>query len=541
MTNRDNRSRIYLPLIFAIILVAGVFIGRYIFSLPGAMSPNSLMIYPQEDKVETVLNLIKEEYVDTINMSELEEKVIPHIIENLDPHSVYIPAKDLKEVNEELEGNFGGIGVQFSIQDDTVMVVAVISGGPSEKLGILPGDRIIKVNDTTIAGVGITNNDVIHKLRGEMGTKVKVSILRKNVNKLIDFDITRGEIPLTSVDVAYMINDSTGYVKIDRFAQNTYQEFITALASLKEDGCKNIIVDLRNNSGGLLDVAYKITNEFLKAGELIFFTQGKAQPRREVKANGIGSCQNTKLIVLINEFSASASEIFAGAIQDNDRGMIIGRRSFGKGLVQSQIPLPDGSALRLTVARYYTPSGRCIQKPYLRGDAEDYYKDIMNRYQHGEFFSKDSVSQNDSLKYYTKSGRVVYGGGGIMPDIFVPRDTTLYTDLYYTMRASGLIYQYALKYADEHRKTLENYTDAQSMLNYLNTQPVFNELIRFAKSKKLKIDPKQLKRSRPLIDNELKAYIARNIIDNKGFYPILGREDNVLQVAIKEMKKKFPF
>jgi len=541
MTNRDNRSRIYLPLIFAIILVAGVFIGRYIFSLPGAMRPNSLMIYPQEDKVETVLNLIKEEYVDTINMSDLEEKVIPHIIENLDPHSVYIPAKDLKEVNEELEGNFGGIGVQFSIQDDTVMVVAVISGGPSEKLGILPGDRIIKVNDTTIAGVGITNNDVIHKLRGEMGTKVKVSILRKNVDKLIDFDITRGEIPLTSVDVAYMVNDSTGYVKIDRFAQNTYQEFITALASLKKDGCKNIIVDLRNNSGGLLDVAYRITNEFLKAGELIFFTQGKAQPRREVKANGIGSCQNTKLIVLINEFSASASEIFAGAIQDNDRGMIIGRRSFGKGLVQSQIPLPDGSALRLTVARYYTPSGRCIQKPYLRGDAEDYYKDIMNRYEHGEFFSKDSVSQNDSLKYYTKSGRVVYGGGGIMPDIFVPRDTTLYTNLYYTMRASGLIYQYALKYADENRKTLENYTDAQSMLNYLNKQPVFDELIRFAKSKKLKIDSKQLKRSRPLIDNELKAYIARNIIDNKGFYPILGREDNVLQVAIKEMKKKFPF
>ncbi len=541
MTNGTNRNKIFLPVIFAIILVSGVFIGRYIFSLPGAMRPNSLMIYPNQDKVETVLELIKEEYVDTINMKSLEEKVIPHIIENLDPHSVYIPAKDLKEVNEELEGNFGGIGVQFSIQDDTVMVVAVISGGPSEKLGILPGDRIIKVNDTIIAGIGITNSDVIHKLRGEMGTKVKVSILRKNVNKLIDFDITRGEIPLTSVDIAYMVTDSTGYVKIDRFAQNTYREFITALASLKEQGCKNIIVDLRNNSGGLLDIAYRITNEFLKSGELIFFTQGKAQPRREVKANGIGSCQDTKLIVLINEFSASASEIFAGAIQDNDRGLIIGRRSFGKGLVQSQIPLPDGSALRLTVARYYTPSGRCIQKPYLRGDAEDYYKDIMNRYQHGEFFSKDSISQNDSLKYYTKSGRVVYGGGGIMPDIFVPRDTTLYTDLYYTMRASGVIYQYALKYADEHRNVLKNYKDAQSMLDYLNKQPVLSELIKFAKSKKLKIDQKQLKRSRPLIDNELKAYIARNIIDNKGFYPILGREDNVLQVAVKEMKKKFPF
>ena len=530
-----------MPLAFAVILIAGIFMGRYIFSLPGAMNANSLMIYPHQDKVETVLNLIKEEYVDTIDISELEEKVIPHIIENLDPHSVYIPAKDLKEVNEELEGNFGGIGVQFSIQDDTIMVVAVISGGPSEKLGILPGDRIIKVNDTTVAGIGITNRDVMDKLRGEMGTRVKVSIMRKNIDNLIDFDITRGEIPITSVDVSYMVNENTGYVKIDRFAQNTYREFITALASLRKEGCSNIIIDLRSNSGGLLDVAYRITNEFLKSGDVIFFTQGKAQPRREVRANGIGSCQDTKVVVLINEFSASASEIFAGAIQDNDRGLIIGRRSFGKGLVQSQIPLPDGSALRLTVARYYTPSGRCIQKPYIRGDAEDYYKDIIQRYQHGEFFAKDSVSQNDSLKYYTKSGRIVYGGGGIMPDIFVPRDTTLYSDLYYTMRASQVIYRYALKYADENRKELKKYTDAQSMLKYLNSRPIFSDFIKYAKTKKLKIDPKQLKRSKPLIDNELKAYIARNIIDNKGFYPILGREDNVLNKAVEELNKDFPF
>jgi carboxyl-terminal processing protease len=541
MTNNSNKNRILMPLIFALVLVSGVFIGRYIFSFPGAMKSNSLMIYPNQDKVETVLNLIREEYVDSIDMNELEEQVIPHIVENLDPHSVYIPVKDLKQVNEELEGNFSGIGVQFSIQNDTVMVVAVISGGPSEKLGILPGDRIIKVNDTTIAGVGITNNDVIHKLRGEKGTHVKVSIMRRNVDKLIDFDITRGEIPVNSVDVAYMVTDETGYVKIDRFAQNTYQEFVTSLAALKEKGCKNIIVDLRNNSGGLLDVAYRMTNEFLKSGDVVFFTQGKAQPRREVKANGIGSCQDTKVIVLINEFSASASEIFAGAIQDNDRGMIIGRRSFGKGLVQSQIPLPDGSAIRLTVARYYTPSGRCIQKPYVRGDAEDYYKDIIHRYEHGEFFARDSVVQNDTIKYYTKSGRVVYGGGGIMPDIFVPRDTTMYSDLYYTMRASGVIYQYALKYADENRKTLKKYTDAESMLKYLNSQHVLADFIKFAEKKKIKIDPKQLKRSKPLIDNELKAYIARNILDNKGFYPILGREDNVLQEAVKEMKKDFPF
>ena len=541
MTDQGNKRQLLMPLIYALLLITGIFIGRYFLSAKSISGGGSLLIYPKTDKVETILNLIKEEYVDSINIKDLEEKVIPHIMDNLDPHSVYIPAKNLSQVNEELEGNFGGIGVQFSIQNDTVMVVAVISGGPSEKLGILPGDRIIKVNDSIIAGVGITNNDVMHKLRGKMGTKVKVSILRRNVDKLIDFDITRGEIPLTSVDVAYKINDSTGYVKIDRFAQNTYQEFITAVAKLKKENCKNIIIDLRNNPGGLLDVAYSITNEFLKRGELIFYTQGKSQPRREVKANGLGTCQDSKLIVLINEFSASASEIFAGAMQDNDRGLIMGRRSFGKGLVQSQIPLADGSALRLTVARYYTPSGRCIQKPYKIGDAEDYYKDIIHRYEHGEFFDKDSVVQNDTLKYYTKSGRVVYGGGGIMPDIFVPRDTTLYSDFYYDLRANGIIYQFALKYADENRTELNKYGDAGSMLKYLNTQPVFNEFTRFLKKKKIKADQKQMERSRPLIDVELKAYIARNIIDNKGFYPIIQQVDNVLQEAVKEMNKDFPF
>ena len=530
-----------MPLIFALLIVAGIFIGRYFLTAPNNRSGNSLFIYPQTDKIETVLSLIKEEYVDTINMEALEEKVIPHIIENLDPHSVYIPAKDLKEVNEELEGNFGGIGVQFSIQDDTILVVAVISGGPSEKVGILPGDRIIKVNDTIIAGVGVTNRDVIHKLRGEMGTKVKVTVKRNNVKDLIDFEITRGEIPITSVDVAYMLNDKTGYIKIDRFAQNTYREVINGLANLKEQKCKNIIIDLRNNSGGLLEIAYQITNEFLHRDELIFYTQGKAQPRREVRANGIGSCQDNKLIVLINEFSASASEIFAGAIQDNDRGLIVGRRSFGKGLVQSQIPLPDGSALRLTVARYYTPSGRCIQKPYKIGDSEDYYRDIMNRYEHGEFFQKDSVVPGDTVKYYTKSGRVVYGGGGIMPDVFVPRDTTEYSAFYYTARATGLIYSFALKYVDKHRDEMKNLKNADEILNYLNKKPVLQEFVKYAKNKKIEVDPKQVEHSKEIIDTELKAYIARNLIDNIGFYPILQKIDNVLQVAIKEMNKEFPF
>ena len=530
-----------MPLIFALLLITGIFIGRYFLSAQSISGGNPLLIYPQTDKVETILNLIKEEYVDSIDIKELEEKVIPHIVENLDPHSMYIPAKNLAEVNEELEGNFGGIGVQFSIQNDTVMVVAVISGGPSEKLGILPGDRIIKVNDSIIAGIGIVNNDVIHKLRGEMGTKVKVSVIRRNVKELIDFDITRGEIPLTSVDVAYKINDNTGYVKIDRFAQNTYQEFITALAQLKEEKCKNIIVDLRNNSGGLLDVAFSITNEFLRRDELIFYTEGKAQPRREVKANGVGSCQEAKVIVLVNEYSASASEIFAGALQDNDRGLIIGRRSFGKGLVQSQIPMPDGSAIRLTIARYYTPSGRCIQKPYTIGDSENYYRDILKRYEHGEFFQKDSIVQNDSLKYFTKSGRVVYGGGGIMPDIFVPRDTTLYTNLYYNVRASGLIYQFALKYADENRNILKKYKDSDSLLKYLNSKPILQEFVSFVKRKKIQVDQKQLKTSNLIIDTEIKAYIARNTIDNKGFYPIIHKIDNVLQRAVNEMDEDFPF
>jgi len=541
MTNSGNKRYLYMPLIFALLLITGIFIGRYFLSAQSISGGNPLLIYPQTDKVETILNLIKEEYVDSIDIKELEEKVIPHIVENLDPHSMYIPAKNLAEVNEELEGNFGGIGVQFSIQNDTVMVVAVISGGPSEKLGILPGDRIIKVNDSIIAGIGIVNNDVIHKLRGEMGTKVKVSVIRRNVKELIDFDITRGEIPLTSVDVAYKINDNTGYVKIDRFAQNTYQEFITALAQLKEEKCKNIIVDLRNNSGGLLDVAFSITNEFLRRDELIFYTEGKAQPRREVKANGVGSCQEAKVIVLVNEYSASASEIFAGALQDNDRGLIIGRRSFGKGLVQSQIPMPDGSAIRLTIARYYTPSGRCIQKPYTIGDSENYYRDILKRYEHGEFFQKDSIVQNDSLKYFTKSGRVVYGGGGIMPDIFVPRDTTLYTNLYYNVRASGLIYQFALKYADENRNILKKYKDSDSLLKYLNSKPILQEFVSFVKRKKIQVDQKQLKTSNLIIDTEIKAYIARNTIDNKGFYPIIHKIDNVLQRAVNEMDEDFPF
>jgi carboxyl-terminal processing protease len=535
MTGSGNKRQLYMPFIFAFLLVAGIFIGRYFFIPNG--SGNPLLIYPQTNKLEALMNLIEEEYVDTIDRQAIEEKIIPNILTNLDPHSVYIPAKHLAEVNQELEGNFGGIGVQFNVQNDTVLVVAVISGGPSEKVGILPGDRIVKVNDTLIAGINIHSNDVMKKLRGKMGTQVKVSIKRRQVDKLIDFEITRGKIPLFSVDVAYMVDDKTGYIKIDRFAQNTYQEFITGLAKLKANQCQQLIIDLRNNSGGLLDVAFRLTNEFLKRDELIFYTQGKSQPRQEVRANGAGSCQDTRIIVLINEFSASASEILAGAIQDNDRGLVLGRRSFGKGLVQSQIPLPDGSAVRLTVARYYTPSGRCIQKPYENGNSEDYYQDIMDRYRHGEFFEKDSIEQNDTLKYYTKSGRVVYGGGGIMPDIFVARDTTLFSDVYYNLRASGTIYQYALQYADDNRETLQSFTDAAAIKAYLDTQPILKDFMAFTKGKSIPIKTSDLEQSKELLDNELKAYIARNTIDNEGFFPIIHRLDNVFQQAVTSINE----
>jgi len=536
MTQQKSRKQIYLPVVFAFILVLGILIGRHFMPNSGSSKGNPLLIYPQTNKLEALLNLIEEEYVDTVNRDEMEENIIPEILKNLDPHTVYIPAKDLAKVNEELQGNFGGIGVQFSMQNDTVMVISVIPGGPSEKVGLLPGDRIVAVDDSIIAGKSIATNDVMKKLRGEMGTKVKVGILRRPQKDLMDFEITRGSIPITSVDVGYMIDDQTGYIKIDRFQQTTYHEFLTALAKLKANRCKQVIIDLRGNSGGLLDVAIRLCNEFLAKKELIVYTQGKSQPRQDVYANGAGTCQDSKVIVLIDEYSASASEIFAGAIQDNDRGTVIGRRSFGKGLVQQQIPLPDGSALRLTVARYYTPSGRCIQKPYDNG-LEDYYHDIYNRYEHGEFFNQDSIQQNDSLMYETKSGRKVYGGGGVMPDIFVPRDTSMITDYFVKLRMNGIIYRYALQYSDNHRKELDQYVTADGIKEHLDNKPIMREFLRFAKDKGVKYNAKEFTLSKQIIDTEIKAYIARNIIDNDGFYPIIHDIDDVLLRALEELKE----
>lgn len=535
MRYKNSLKQVVLPFLFALVLAGGFILGQLWVPAGEGKTSSRMFIYPQTNKIEALLNLIEEEYVDTIRKADLVEGIIPEILKNLDPHTVYIPAEDLKEANQELEGKFGGIGVQFSMQDDTVLVISVVSGGPSEKLGIIPGDRIITVNDSLIAGQDMGSDKVVSLLRGEMGTKVNVGILRRDRPAVIDFEITRGSIPVYSVDVSYMVTDSIGYIKVSRFGRNTYQEFLTAMARLKAHNCQSVVVDLRGNSGGYLDVAISMTNEFLGKGDLIVYTEGKSSPRQDVFANGLGSCQNMGVTVLIDEFSASASEIFAGAIQDNDRGLIVGRRSFGKGLVQQQIPLPDGSAIRLTVARYYTPSGRGIQKPYENG-VEDYHRDILARFEHGEFFERDSIDLDDSLQFSTRNGRLVFGGGGVMPDVFVARDTTAFSDYYYRLRDQGVIYQYALKYSDDYRLQLQRFDKVSALKNHLDQQSLLNGLLSFAREKGISYNERDFRRSQQYIEVELKAYIARNILDNEGFYPVFLEIDEILKVAVSEIR-----
>ncbi|MCL2073375.1 MAG: S41 family peptidase [Marinilabiliaceae bacterium] len=530
MKYKNGIRQVLMPTIIAVTLITGIFLGRNVLpDTSGSKRSGRLFIYPQSNKIETIINLISDDYVDTIDRNDLTEKLIPDILKHLDPHSIYIPAIDMKAATEELEGFFGGIGVQFNIQNDTVLVIRVIPGGPSEKVGLKAGDRIVSVNDSIIVGTKIDSDQVMSKLRGEFGTKVKVGIVRRSVNKILDFEITRGNIPSLSVDVSYMLTNTTGYIKISKITQNSYHEFLVAIAKLKNFGCRNLIVDLRDNSGGALDVSLQICNEFMTKGDLLVYHEGRSSPRSNTYANGLGTCQDMGLTVLIDEFSASASEIIAGAIQDNDRGVIVGRRSFGKGLVQNPYPLPDGSSLRLTIARYYTPSGRFIQKPYQSG-IEDYHRDIWDRIEHGEMFEQDSISFDQSLKHLTKNGRVVYGGGGIMPDIFVPRDTSDFTNFYFKIR--NLIYTFSVKYADDNRDILQKFTSAQEFDKYLETKKITDQLIKYAEYEGIVIDQNELKRSYRLINTQLKAYIARNIIDDDGFYPIIHQIDEVVKKAI---------
>ena len=528
---KNIKYSVYIPVLLAIALVSGIIIGNRL----NRNSGNNAPAISNVNKFDAIVNLIQNAYVDSISTDSLIEKTIPQLLKNLDPHTTYIPAKEMVGVEEEMRGNFGGIGVQFSIQNDTVIVVDVISGGPSSKLGIMPGDRIVTVNDTLLVGKSLKNEKVLSKLRGEKGTKVNVGIKRKGFKDLIAFTITRGDIPIYSVDVNYMIDPSTGYIKVSRFGEQTYEEFMEGMKILDQQGMKNVIIDLRGNPGGYLNAVIKMVNEFLDKGKLIVYTQGNAQARKTFQADSKGIYRDKGIIVLIDDFSASASEIFAGAIQDNDRGWIIGRRSFGKGLVQEQIPFNDGSAVRLTVARYYTPSGRCIQKPYNKGN-DEYYKDIMERAIHGEFQKADSIKYSDTVKYKTPSGRIVHGGGGIMPDYFVPADTSGYSEYYSKVTQKGLVYQFALDYADSNRKELSNFKTSAEFEGYFHKVNVLNLFVAFAEKKGVRINTTDLKTSSKIIDSQVKAYIARNIIGEKGFYPIIQNIDKTLLEAIEKIK-----
>ncbi len=534
--NTGKKLTVYLPVIISLVLVIGIMTGIFINKRP-RIAYNGIFLYPKSDKLNNVIKYIEEEYVDSISPNKLTEDAIIALLKELDPHSVYIPANEFKEVNESLEGNFSGIGVEFNMENDTAIVIMPVPKGPSAIMGIISGDRIIKVNDTIIAGVKMNSKLIVKKLKGPTGTKVKVGIKRPGRKNEIAFEITRDKIPLISVDAAYMIDKKIGYIKINQFSKNTKNEFLTAVKKLETEGMKSLILDLRDNGGGYLDVAIDIANQFLEKGKLIVYTKGKARPRQDYRASASGICQNNNLVVLIDELTASASEIFAGAIQDNDRGTIIGRRSFGKGLVQEQIVLSDGSAIRLTVSRYYTPTGRCIQKPYVNG-IDDYLKDLNKRYAHGELENKDSIHFNDSLKFKTPKGKIVYGGGGIMPDIFVPLDTTGFNKLYFEIKDLSLVHKFAFYYSDSNRFKLKKIANLDDFRKYLESDKIYDKFISYIKKEGLKTDNSEPDIFKKIITVQVEAYIARNFFSDNGYYKINQEIDETLNKAIMTLSGK---
>ncbi len=528
------RNRLFLPLIIAISVIAGMLLSLALFRNQTKEVLGFKL--PKKDKLSTIIDYVKSEYVDEVNVDSLVELAIPNFLRQLDPHSVYMTADEAKAVNEPLEGNFEGIGIQFSVNNDTILVVDIIHGGPSEKLGLKAGDRIITINDSVVAGVGIKSDNVVKLLKGPRGTTVKVGILRKGRDKLLHFNIIRDKIPILSIDAAYMIDDKTGYIKISSFSKNTHTEFVESAFKLHQAGMKNLILDLRGNSGGYLDAATNIVDEFLKGGKMIVYTEGRSRPRNSVYATDKRAvCVDVNLAVLIDEFSASASEIVAGAIQDNDRGWIIGRRSFGKGLVQEPTIFKDGSMLRLTTARYYTPSGRCIQKNY-SGGYESYYDELMERYLHGEFQVADSIDQNDSLQYKTSGGRLVYGGGGVMPDIFIPIDSVLFNPTLRLLSDFGLAYSFALQYTDKNRELFSGISSVDSLIMVLDSRYTMSEFGTYIRKNKHYISYFNWNKYMPYIKSQVYGYIVRNVFDDNAFYGYINKIDNTYLQAVKTLE-----
>jgi carboxyl-terminal processing protease len=528
MDEIDNSPRqIGLPLVLCIGLAAGVLIGSSLNSTTVTGGSNKDI-----QKLSEVLGLIKDEYVDTAKTDVLVDEAIQHMLDKLDPHSAYIPISHRVEANEDLQGNFEGIGIEFSIFHDTLVVVTALSGGPSEAVGLQTGDKIIKVGDKIIANIGLTNPQVMKLLKGPKGTEAKLLVIRKNVREPLAFTIIRDKIPQHSVDVAYMIDQNIGYIKVNRFSQTTFDEFAASLDTLRRKGMKKLVLDLQGNPGGYMNQAIDLADEFLSEGKKIVFTKGKDKKyNSDAISTSKGDFEKGDLIVLVNEGSASASEILAGALQDNDRALVVGRRSFGKGLVQSPFDLSDGSELRLTISRYYTPSGRSIQKPY--GDMEEYSKDMLKRYKHGEFFNADSIKFNDTLKYQTRNGRTVYGGGGIMPDYFVPLDTTQNSHYLNELYTSNSVQEYTFNYAGKHKQELINMGYQRYFRNFEVTDDMLIQLTKIGEQNKVPVDLKDLQHHRESFQVNVKAQIARKIWNNDGFYPIYNQENEILQQAIK--------
>ena len=533
-----NKSNRFMPLLMALCVVVGILIGTF---YANHFSGNRLnIINSGSNRLSNLLHIVDDQYVDKVNIDSLVDMAIPQILADLDPHSVYIPAKDAQAVTDDLKGSFSGVGIEFTIRKDTIHVQNVVKNGPAQRAGILAGDKIVSVDGKTFVGKVVTQDEAMRRLKGPKDTKVKIGVMRYGQKAVKYFTVTRGDIPQRSITATYMLDKSTGYIKIKNFGETTYPELLIALAQLSQERFSNLVIDLRDNGGGYMNSAVQMANEFLPKNKLIVYMQGRKSPRQDFRSDGHGSYQKIPLIVLINEASASASEIFAGAMQDNDRATIIGRRSFGKGLVQQQIGFPDGSMIRLTIARYYTPSGRCIQKPFKPGDNQDYDNDLLTRYQHGEFFSQDSIKHTGPA-YHTSIGRIIYGGGGITPDIFVAEDTLSMTSYYKQAAMSGLILQYAFNYTDNNRQKLNTYSSMMEMSKYLVSQNTVEQFAAFADKNGLKRRNLMIRKSHNLLERFINSRIIYNMLDEQAWTEYINQDDPTIATALRVFEKNEAF